>query len=388
VLEELERLNLFITPLDHRRRWYRYHQLFAEWLQLRAPPGAAERHRRAADWLAAHAMPGEAVGHYVQAGEFAAAADLVESRRWELVGQGRQHTLRDWIQALPTADAEFRPALTLAEAWIAYHEGRWDAVAALAETVLDRSDEASGARADAIRAEALCLIAGSLVATGRTAEAGAFAGRALEIVPDHDSNIASALWLITGKVALLGGELDQATRAFAAARRLEPDVPIVEVIARSHRAEILRRLGQPAEAARQARAALAAAEGSGLQDHPEAAVAHLVLSQLTTAEEATAHLARGTDLAGRIPYQPRVRLAASAHRRLGRSPPGPARGLLSRRELDVLRLLASSMSQDEIASELYVSINTLKSHTRSIYQKLGVNSRHEAIEQARRDELL
>ena len=58
-------------------------------------------------------------------------------------------------------------------------------------------------------------------------------------------------------------------------------------------------------------------------------------------------------------------------------------GELSERELDVLRLLRGSLSESEIASELYVSHNTVHSHTRSIYRKLGVSSRAEAVERAR-----
>lgn len=61
---------------------------------------------------------------------------------------------------------------------------------------------------------------------------------------------------------------------------------------------------------------------------------------------------------------------------------------LSARELDVLRLLATHLSGPEIAGELYVSANTLKSHTRSIYRKLGVNKRRDAVTEARRIGLL
>jgi LuxR family maltose regulon positive regulatory protein len=52
---------------------------------------------------------------------------------------------------------------------------------------------------------------------------------------------------------------------------------------------------------------------------------------------------------------------------------------LSGRELDVLRLLAGELSGPGIAAELVVSLNTVRSHTKSIYAKLAVNSRREAI---------
>jgi LuxR family transcriptional regulator, maltose regulon positive regulatory protein len=75
--------------------------------------------------------------------------------------------------------------------------------------------------------------------------------------------------------------------------------------------------------------------------------------------------------------------------------PGPARPRpvaqsyeLSERELTVLRLLPSALSQREIGNELYVSLNTVKTHTRSIFRKLGVSTRDEAVARARQAGLL
>jgi LuxR family maltose regulon positive regulatory protein len=55
---------------------------------------------------------------------------------------------------------------------------------------------------------------------------------------------------------------------------------------------------------------------------------------------------------------------------------------LSERELEVLRLLSSDLDGPDIARELTVSLNTLRTHTKSIYAKLGVNSRRAAVRQA------
>ena len=61
---------------------------------------------------------------------------------------------------------------------------------------------------------------------------------------------------------------------------------------------------------------------------------------------------------------------------------------LTGRELSVLRLLPSDLTPREIGNELYLSLNTIKTHTRSLYRKLGVKTRHAAIEEARRVHLL
>ena len=61
---------------------------------------------------------------------------------------------------------------------------------------------------------------------------------------------------------------------------------------------------------------------------------------------------------------------------------------LSERELDVLRLLGSDLSGPAIARELLVSINTMRTHTKSIYTKLGVNNRRAAVRRAQELDLL
>jgi LuxR family maltose regulon positive regulatory protein len=56
---------------------------------------------------------------------------------------------------------------------------------------------------------------------------------------------------------------------------------------------------------------------------------------------------------------------------------------LSQREQEVLQLLKSELSGPEIARMLYVSLNTVRYHTKNLYQKLGVNTRLEAIQRAK-----
>jgi LuxR family maltose regulon positive regulatory protein len=77
------------------------------------------------------------------------------------------------------------------------------------------------------------------------------------------------------------------------------------------------------------------------------------------------------------------RLAADAPAR-GAQGVGDLVQPLTERERDVLRFLPSRLTVREIADELYISVNTLKFHLRVIYRKLGVNSRAEAAEVARK----
>jgi LuxR family transcriptional regulator, maltose regulon positive regulatory protein len=71
--------------------------------------------------------------------------------------------------------------------------------------------------------------------------------------------------------------------------------------------------------------------------------------------------------------------------------PAPAQELpepLTQRELTILRFLATSMSAAEIASELYLSVNTVKTHLAAIYRKLSATRRREAVQRARQLELI
>jgi LuxR family transcriptional regulator, maltose regulon positive regulatory protein len=81
-LAALERGNLFLVPLDDRRRWYRYHQLFADVLQAHLrdeqPEQVPDLHRRASAWYERNGEPSEAIRHALAAGDFERAADLVE----------------------------------------------------------------------------------------------------------------------------------------------------------------------------------------------------------------------------------------------------------------------------------------------------------------------
>ena len=385
MLEELERRNLFVLPLDHRRRWFRYHHLFADWLRLQVDDDPT-RHRAAAQWLLANGYTGDAVRHLLAAGETTAAADIVEEERWILIGQGRWETLRDRMAQLPATAVGARPGLVLASAWLAHHTGRWAELHDLVQQVA--TDD------PLMQAEVQVLEAGRLAAAGEMDRALVTARDGLALVHPREPRARTGLLLVQGRALLWHGDLDAAAQSFIDAAELAApyDLAIVSLIAESHLAEIDRRRGRTAEARARLRKVLASAEAAGLSENPEASVADLTLACLLIdegrSEDARAAVARAERIMAPVPYVPRERQLQEVRGRLAEGPRPTVRTdmveQLTGRELSVLRLLPSRLTPREIASELYLSHNTIKTHMRAIYRKLAVTSRHEAVEEARR----
>jgi LuxR family transcriptional regulator, maltose regulon positive regulatory protein len=117
MLAALERENLFLVPLDDRRRWYRYHHLFADVLRARLldeqPDRARALHRRASDWFEQHGERSEAVHHALAGEDVERAAELVERAIPDLRRNRQEATLRSWLEALPDELLRVRPVLTL-----------------------------------------------------------------------------------------------------------------------------------------------------------------------------------------------------------------------------------------------------------------------------------
>ncbi len=153
VLEHLERANLFIVPLDQERRWYRYHQLFAEFLRSQLRTTYAERraelHRQAALWHERNGLIAEAINHALAAADHACAARLVEEHAERMLTSGEARAVRGWLQALPAALVRVRPRLSVAYAWAMLVASRLaevepklrDAEAALATVTSAQSSE-------------------------------------------------------------------------------------------------------------------------------------------------------------------------------------------------------------------------------------------------------
>jgi LuxR family transcriptional regulator, maltose regulon positive regulatory protein len=114
----LDRANLFLVPLDSTGVWHRYHGLFSDFLRRQLSPQQARRmYRRASLWFETNDFRDEAIQYAMQAEDFERAADLLEKWYFDLLAQGEQYTITEWIAALPNEILERRPRLWLAKGW-------------------------------------------------------------------------------------------------------------------------------------------------------------------------------------------------------------------------------------------------------------------------------
>ncbi len=115
ILEELERANLFLVPLDDERRWYRFHTLFREVLLARLqacqPEQVSHLHREAALWYQQQEWPHEAIPHALATKDFLFVAELLEGCVERLYRQGELQTLLAWIKLLPQEVLRAHPRL-------------------------------------------------------------------------------------------------------------------------------------------------------------------------------------------------------------------------------------------------------------------------------------
>jgi len=436
-LAELERSNLLLIPLDTRREWYRYHHLFGDLLrhELEAieRPALPELYRRATAWCRDAGLIVDAAGYAIAAGDLAAVAELVGRSYAVFVDRGQIATVVAWLEEIPE--------MTVVEDWLLGFVGgvvyanagriddaeRWLALARRAPQVARDGQEPRILLA--ALAGTLRLLRGDIggtVATEREALAGIPEDAVWALAPRMV--LASGLWW-SGQVREAAAVLDPAIRiarqaglsvnlAYAlgvrAAIALEDeDEPLADALARDA-IEVIAAAGLE-EHAWTAMAQIT--HGSLLARHGDLAAASeaiergLVLGErlrawqvIVSASLALAEvrqrqrdptgarrlLARARDILERLPdpgdgFQRLVR----TEKLLKLRAPGHAISTqvafweLSPREIDVLRLLPSTLSQREIAAELYVSFNTVRTHTRVIFSKLGVTSRAEAVSRAR-----
>ena len=435
-LELIERSNLFLVPLDRHRVWYRYHRLFRQALRAELaatePKLARELHRRAADWYVAHRDLESALRHAHAQGDRRRAARIFGRIALPLYRGGQAETVDRWLEAFDEPLVLRRyPTLALRGSWIHGVRGRrvdaerWLAVAEGGLRDHERRNASSDQRAWAATVRAALCRDGA-------ARMAADAETALTLLPPHDPLRASTL-LVSGVALMLLGRVGRADAilAEAAAEADRTTAFDTQALALAERAVLAAAQGDGASAEELALAAHALAHERNAAGYPTTALALVVaarpllrqgrwdearadldqvrrltpslgrglfpwLALQTRIELARAHLslretdvvrtllAEIADLLGEWPQFGLLADEADALERGLRTAPAPDRRAagLTPAELRLLPLLATHLSFREIGEQLYVSRNTIKTQAISVYRKLGVTSRSDAITSA------
>jgi LuxR family transcriptional regulator, maltose regulon positive regulatory protein len=437
MLEGLARSNLLLVPLDRRGQWYRYHRLFRDMLlaelQRREPGLVPVLRQRAAGWCLRNGLPEEALEYGIAAGDVETAAGLAVGLSVPAYRQGRVATVQRWfrwlderggIEAYPLlavfaallaaltarpveaerwADAvdrwqdgaTARPADPAAEAWAAMmramlcRRGVKQMLADADEAVRrfaaagvvdpapvllqgfarvfsgdldggdacfqDAASAVAGVDSADVAANALCQRSLLAMARGEWSQAEVFADQARTALRQarlEESYLTPLVCAVHARVAVHRGDIPAARQELISAQRSRPlltyALPYLAVQARIELARV--------------RLALADAEGAR-----------------TLLREIDEVLRRRPGL-GTLDDEARaLRDQLSAERGLNT----PGASALTAAELRLLPMLSTHLSFPEIASEMFLSRYTVKSEAFSIYRKLGVSSRSQAVARSR-----
>jgi LuxR family transcriptional regulator, maltose regulon positive regulatory protein len=434
---ELASSNLLLVPLDRRGLWYRYHRLFRDMLlaQLHRtePDLVLVMYRRAAEWHERQAAPGEALEYWMKAGEVGAVARLAGALAFPAYQQGRPATAGRWLRWLEDhGDMENYPVVAVLAGLLSAVTGkpaeaeRWVRVAergasmaslpdgsatiepwlALLRAYLCRdgpgqmlADAELAAATLAIqsfwRTSSILLQAMAHLMVGDPGRADAlFADAIAEHRPDR---VLVGTCLALAERSLLAasqGAWDLAEQHLSTAQSLTrqanyEDYPLITIV-HAVAARVALHHNDPARARDQLTRAQRLRPGLNhalphlaVQARIELARCHLALSDIAAAKTLLREIdeirMRRPELGTFIGQAEDVRtqLSRTAHRVT------PGASALTTAELRLLPLLSTHLSFPEIAREMFLSPNTIKSEAYSIYRKIGASSRSHAVTRSR-----
>ncbi|MGE0056576.1 MAG: LuxR C-terminal-related transcriptional regulator, partial [Dehalococcoidia bacterium] len=227
MLEALERGNVFVVHLDDRRRWYRYHHLFADVLRAHLideqPDRVHDLHRRASAWFEQNGERPEAIRHALAAEDFGGAADLIELSLSALLSQRQEAPVREWLRRIPADVIRVRPVLGVGYVGVLLQSGDLPAAERqLAEVERQLASTASGQSIYqdevefrrlpgqvSIYRSAFARLTGNLPDTVRYAQA------ALDVMSEDDIQGRGAALSLLGLALWATGDIANGRRTFA-----------------------------------------------------------------------------------------------------------------------------------------------------------------------------
>jgi LuxR family maltose regulon positive regulatory protein len=434
-LRDLEASNMFLIPLDRRGEWYRYHALFREFLVAeleRVEPDAIMKlHLRAADWYESNGSAVTALEHLLHTTERDRSVRLITELMFSTYEAGQMSTVQRWLSTVGDPAIEAYPPLAVTAGWVAALSGqtaeaqRWAAVIDTLSYDLTPADRtASFDSARAMLRSVMCRSGPRQAMTDATL--------AVTEEPPWSPWRDQALCL-SAEAHLLVGEVEDAVAQFAESSAMAETMGHTDstIVSESELALLNMNSGQWADAAEHEERALATIEETRMHDYATSVLAFAGAARLAVhrgdLEEANRRLTQAMrarpSLTVALPYlavRVRLHLAkvyfaiadAGTARHLLREIDDilllrPALGTLveevsefrsllasdahvegtvgpplTSAELRLLPYLQTHLTLREIGERLFVSRNTVSSEVSSIYRKLGVSSRGEAVARA------
>ena len=310
-LAAIERSNLFLVPLDTRREWYRYHQLFGDFLRAELdttePELVPTLHRRASRWHRESGSIPDAIQHSTAASDLEEAADLIALYWFRYYSSQGPTTVAAWLDGLPPDLVMRDPRLCLARGWSLTSVGqpaeaeRW---LEAAEGREHRGPLPDGSRSlesavGTLRAYVKCLL-GDVSGAIKAAEHAS----ALETDRASPGRVRACVML--GMSLFWAGQSSQARTPLEESARAgelnEQELPVM--LALSYLAALHYHLGEKERAGELAQRSIGIAEALHAGESPQAAMSHLVLGSLqldrADLDGAASSLERGLALAPRL----------------------------------------------------------------------------------------
>lgn len=231
-LEQLQRGNLFLVPLDDKREWYRYHHLFADVLRMHLtteqPEQVSTLHRRASEWYEENNLTTDAIRHSLVGADFERAANLIELAAPVMRMNRQEAMLLSWMKSLPEEIFQYRPMLSIEYVGALLSNGKIEGVEVLlqnAERWLDTMTEEHDQASEMVIMSkdgfiqlpgAIAMYrAGLALAAGNVPETITYAQQVLDLAPEDDGIVRGAAGALLGLASWTVGNLDAAYQSFA-----------------------------------------------------------------------------------------------------------------------------------------------------------------------------
>ena len=216
ILEELERSNLFLVPLDHQRKWFRFHQLFADLLSIslknEKQDSEATLYRRASSWYEDQQMLSEAVRLALMGNDTEKVLKLMEGHLLEIVSKSELTKLNRLLASLPKDTINSNPFIALAMAWGKSYVWQFNSAELLLDKAASNLDGLDEITQNRLQGRILVLqsyIAGSKRAYKNSIQ---IAKEALRLLPNDDLSMRSFSLLIIGNAYRFEGNLKHAIK--------------------------------------------------------------------------------------------------------------------------------------------------------------------------------